>query len=264
MDAYKKMVWGSVIIAIVLIIPLIIYFFFIKHDPPPSSPLPLPSNSETQSSVPPVKEIIKKEEPLEPLTLNIELNNSDETLRELLRNCSSHPGFLRWLKNSDIIRRFVAVAENIASGTSPAPHLGFLLPSGKFKVFKRGENFYIDPAGYKRYDSTASVLASLDSRKLVEIYRQIKPLMEEAYKELGYPEKEFGETLLQVFSVLLNTHVPEGDILLEEKVMVYAFEDPGLEHLSAAQKHLIRMGPKNADKIKAKLREILKEIRGKR
>ncbi len=263
MDAYKKLIWGSVIIAIVLIIPLFVYFFFIKHDAPPPSPPPLPSNSETRSSVPPVKEILKKEEPLEPLTLNIELNDSDETLRELLRNCSSFPGFSGWLKNSDITRRFVAVADNIAGGTSPSPHLEFLLPSGKFKVFKRGENIFLDPAGYKRYDSTASILASLDSRKLVEIYRQVKPLMEEAYKELGYPGKEFGETLLQAFSVLLNTPVPGGDILLEEKVMVYAFEDPGLEHLSAAQKHLVRMGPKNAEKIKAKLREILKEIRGR-
>lgn len=263
MDAYKKMIWGSVIIAIVLIIPLFVYFSFIKHDAPSPSPPPLPSSSETRSSVPPVKEILKKEEPLEPLTLNIELNNSDETLRELLRNCSSHPGFSGWLKNSDIIRRFVAVADNIAGGASPAPHLEFLLPSGKFKVFKRGENIFIDPAGYKRYNSTVAILASLDSRKLVEIYRQVKPLMEDAYKELGYPERKFGETLLQAFSVLLNTPVPGGDILLEEKVMVYAFEDPGLEHLSAAQKHLVRMGPKNAEKIKTKLREILKEIRGK-
>jgi hypothetical protein len=263
MDAYKKLIWASIIIVIVLIIPMFVYFFFIKNDAPPYSPPPLPSKSETQSSVPPVKEIIKKEEPLETLTLNIELNNSDETLREWLRNCSSHPGFLEWLKNSDMIRRFVAVVENIATGASPAPHLEFLLPSGKFKVFKRSENIFIDPASYKRYNSTAAILASLDSRKLVKIYRQVKPLMEEAYKELGYPEKEFGETLLQAFSVLLNTPIPGGDILLEEKVMVYAFEDPGLEHLSAAQKHLIRMGPNNAEKIKAKLREILKEIRGK-
>jgi hypothetical protein len=105
-------------------------------------------------------------------------------------------------------------------------------------------------------------VSSLDSQKLVEIYRQIKPLMEEAYKELGYPEKEFGESLLQAFAVLLNTPVPKGDILLEEQVTTYAFSDPGLENLSAAQKHLVRMGPENARKIKAKLREILKEIRG--
>jgi len=261
MDAYKKMVWGSIIVAIVLIIPLIIYFFFLKDDTPPPSHPPLVSTSETRSTVPPAKEIIKKEEPLEPLILHIELSNSDETLRELLPTCSSHPGFSEWLKNSNIIRRFVGVVDNIASGVSPAPHLEFLLPSGSFKVMKKGDNTYIDPDSYKRYNSVAAILASLDSQKLVEIYRQIKPLMEEAYKELGYPEKEFGETLLQAFSVLLNTPVPGGDILLEEKVMVYAFEDPGLENLSAAQKHLIRMGPENARKIKAKLREVLEQIR---
>ncbi len=263
MEAYKKMIWGSVIVAIVFIIPLIIYFFFLKHDVPAPSHPPLASTSETRSSVPPAKEIIKKEEPFEPLIINIELNNSDETLRELLPTCSSHPGFSEWLKNSNIIRRFVAVVDNIASGVSPAPHLEFLLPSEKFKVIKRGDNTYIDPASYKRYNSIAAILASLDTHKLVEIYRQIKPLMEEAYKELGYPEKKFGEALLQALAILLNTPVPVGDILLEEKVTTYAFKDPGLEHLSAAQKHLIRMGPENARKLKAKLREILKEIRSK-
>jgi len=262
MEAYKKVMWGSIIAAIVLMIPLIIYFFFLKHDAPAPSHPPLASTSETRSSESPAKKIIKKEEPLEPLILSIELSNSDGTLREVLPSCSSHPGFSGWLKNSNIIRRFVAVADNVANGISPAPHLGFLLPPEKFKVIKRGDNTYIDPASYKRYNSAAAILSSLDSQKLVEIYRQIKPLMEEAYKELGYPEKEFGESLLQAFAVLLNTPVSKGDVLLEEKVTTYAFSDPGLENLSAAQKHLVRMGPENARKIKAKLREILKEIRG--
>jgi len=40
----------------------------------------------------------------------------------------------------------------------------------------------------------------------------------------------------------------------------YQFADPGLESLSAGQKVLIRMGPDNAQVIKAKLRDIRRAV----
>jgi hypothetical protein len=43
--------------------------------------------------------------------------------------------------------------------------------------------------------------------------------------------------------------------LVQEKVM-YEFADPRLEALPVGQKMLIRMGPENAKKVKARLREI--------
>jgi len=36
----------------------------------------------------------------------------------------------------------------------------------------------------------------------------------------------------------------------------YAYADEGLESLNGAQKHLLRMGPRNARLVKDKLREI--------
>lgn len=264
METYKKIIWGSFVV-ILIIIPIIIYFFFIKNKTP-SPPSPLPITSDSESCTPPslLKKITEKKEIPESAPLNIDLNNSDGMLQKLLKDYSSHKGFKKWLKNKDIIRRFVAVVDNISRGETPAPHLEFLLPPAKFMVIKRGDNLYLDPTSYKRYNSTAEILVSLDSQKLVELYRELEPLTEEAYKELGYPEKIFNETLFQAFSVLLNTPVYEGDILLEEKVITYAFKDRGLENLSAAQKHLLRMGPRNTKKIKAKLREIISDIRKKR
>ncbi len=40
------------------------------------------------------------------------------------------------------------------------------------------------------------------------------------------------------------------------KVKTYRYVDPKLEALSPAQKQLLRMGPENAQKIQAKLREL--------
>jgi hypothetical protein len=50
--------------------------------------------------------------------------------------------------------------------------------------------------------------------------------------------------------------VIEGDIPLRQKVISYAYVDEKLESLSPAQKHLLRMGPRNVRIIQAKLREI--------
>jgi hypothetical protein len=41
---------------------------------------------------------------------------------------------------------------------------------------------------------------------------------------------------------------------------MYEFDDPELEDLSAGQKLLVRMGPENAAVLKAKLREIRREL----
>lgn len=263
METYKKVMWGSVILAIIAVIALIVYFFFIKKEGVPlSTPPPaLSSETETRETASPKEEVADIKESDSPLFRDIKLNESDEPLREVLADCSPRRDFKGWLKNKDLIRRFVAVVDNVAGGESPAPHLAFLVPRGKFKIMEAGDNIYIDPASYRRYDSAADAFVSLDTQKLVEVFRQVKPLADDAYKELGYPGKNFTDTLFQAFSVLLNTPVPEGDVLLVEKVTSYAFSDPGLENLSAPQKHLLRMGPKNMKKIHEKLKEILEAIR---
>jgi hypothetical protein len=263
METYKKVIWGCVILAVVLVGALIVYFFFIKTDVPDTPPPALVSNTEENIAAP-VSEVKKetgKKDNTDPLFLDIKLNASDGTLRELLKECSPRREFANWLINDEIIRKFVAVVDNIAGGISPASHLEFLAPSGAFKTITKGYNIYIDPNSYKRYNSIARVIESLDAKQLVKIYKEIKPLVNEAYKELGYPDKNFQDTLFQAFSVLLNTPVPKDDVLLVEKVTSFAFSDPGLENLSAAQKHLIRMGRVNAGKIQAKIKEILEEIR---
>jgi hypothetical protein len=47
--------------------------------------------------------------------------------------------------------------------------------------------------------------------------------------------------------------------LVRPKVL-YEFEDPALEDLSAGRKIMLRIGPENASAMKAKLREIRREL----
>ncbi len=57
---------------------------------------------------------------------------------------------------------------------------------------------------------------------------------------------------------ILDTPIVEREVLLKEegKGLNYVFIDEGLEDMSEVQKHLLRMGPKNTQKIQQKVREI--------
>jgi hypothetical protein len=269
MEAYKKIIWGSTVVIVFLIIPLVIYFFFIKpaqvHSPRPLAPVSETAAADSKSAgdSSPQKAAAGEEElALTPFAADVSLNDSDSPVRELLGDCSSHPDFPRWLGSENIIRRCVAVVDNIAEGNSPAVHLRFLEPSlaKKFAVIRRKGKIIVDPESYRRYDVVTSVLFSIRSETLAAHYRQLRPLLEEAYRELGKPGQTFQETLEQALDLLLETPIPQGDVLLEEKVTTYAFADPRLEGLTPAQKHLLRMGPANIRIIREKLTEIKEKL----
>jgi hypothetical protein len=83
--------------------------------------------------------------------------------------------------------------------------------------------------------------------------------MQEAYKDLGYPDTDFDTTLIRAIVEMLQVPVVK-DILLEKKVVSYAMVDPELEGLSQAQKHLLRMGPENILRIQSKLRDLAQAL----
>jgi hypothetical protein len=259
METYKKMIWGSTVVIALLIIPLVIYFFFTKpaqvHSPRPLTPVSETAAADSKSAG-------ETESALTPFAADVSLNDSDSPVRELLGDCSSHPDFPRWLGSENLIRRCVAIVDNIAEGNSPAVHLRFLAPplSKKFAVIRRQGKIIVDPGSYRRYDAVTSTLFSIRSETLAAHYRQLRPLLEEAYRELGKPGQTFQETLEQALDVLLKTPTPGGDVLLEEKVTTYAFADSRLEGLNPAQKHLLRMGPANIRIIREKLREIKEKL----
>ncbi|MBP1768474.1 MAG: hypothetical protein H6P98_2589 [Candidatus Aminicenantes bacterium] len=239
-----------------LVVPLILilagavyYFLFFKRsdkgrergETPPAVSLekdiPLPAGEAT--SRPPV-----------------ELDKSDDLVRQLAKEISSHPRIAQWLQSKDLIRRFVAAVDNIANGLSPRAHIDFFSPPGEFVAVKKGDVFVADPEGYSRYNTVADVFVSLDSQQCVSLFRGLKPLCQEAYRDLGYPDQDFEQTILRAAIELLETPVIEGDIVLEKAVLNSIMLDPELEGLSDAQKHLLRMGPENVGAIQAKLREM--------
>lgn len=258
MQRYKKVVFIIIVLSIFIGVCFLYFLFDRKPKRPPSLPKiiteePKKVIEELPSQVP-LKKPFRKEEPGPELVLD--LDSSDDILKKLAKKLSLHPKWVIWLNNKNLIQRFTATIDNIAHGLSPSPHLSFLAPKEKFQVIKKNGLPYINPASYKRYNPIADVFASLDVEGCLMLYQRLKPLFQEAYKDLGYPKQDFDLALFKAIIELLKTPIVEGEILLKKKVITYQMVNSKLEQLSPAQKHLIRMGPKNTIKIQTKLREI--------
>ena len=250
MEEQKKVIIAGIIFVLLIAAAAIIYYFFFYSKPQVSEET-IPIGQEQ-----PVAEekIQPEEEKVEPL--NVSLDESDDLVRKLAGELSSHPKLAMWLVSDELIRKFVAAVDNIANGQSPVPQIDFFKPDGDFKVIDEAGEYFIDPESYKRYDLVAEVFASLDPKGCVTLYKQLKPAIQDAYRDLGYPETEFDGTLKKAIMELLKVPVVKNDIQLEKKVVTYTMVDTDLESLSSAQKHLLRMGPENVRVIQGQLRSM--------
>ncbi len=184
------------------------------------------------------------------------LDSSDVLVRGLGKGLSSRPRVAGWLDTDDLVRRFVLAVANVAKGTNPTSRLGFMAPKGAFAVRSTDGRTVIDSASYHRYDALTDAFISLDTDGVARLYHRIEPLCDRAYRELGLSGGTFEDALSSAFGRLLAVQVPGGPIEVTPAGALYAFEDSALEALSPAAKHLLRMGPANADRVQAKLREL--------
>jgi len=191
----------------------------------------------------------------EPVTLP-PLDASDALVRTLVQALSESPAVMAWLPTNGHIRNFTVVVANIADGVTPAKHLSVLRPSGRFLIVNAGGGIYTNPRDYRRYAAIADAVASVDPAGAARLYATLKPRIEEAHRELGSADASFDTTLERAIVALLKTPILESPIPLKPKGIGYAYVDERLESLTAAQKQLLRMGPRNVGTIRRGLRGI--------
>jgi len=218
---------------------------------PPAPPVPpVAGGPPSPTTLATLATQVPSEPPLPPLA------ESDPAVRDLARTISPRPDVEEWLSATGLVQRLVAVVDDVAEGVTPRPLLLPIAPSGPFVTVTRGDRVYVDPESYARYDEVAAAFASLDPDACAEVYRRLAPLIDEAYRDLGRPERRFADALARAIARLLATPVVDGEVELRPLVTTHAFADRDLEKLSAAQKQLLRMGPQNVRAIQAHLREI--------
>ena len=219
-----------------------------EPEPAPAPDIPEPEPEPEPEPAP--------EEPPEPTEPPITLETSDEPVREDLSQAGTSDLLDATLANSDLIQRGTGVVDGLSRGLVLQKILPVPAPTGKFTTVEIGEQTFIDPASYDRYDGHAQAIAELDTDKLVGSFHTYRPLLEEAYATLGYKQEDFDNALIRSLDRIIATPEIEGDIEVKQKEAIYVFVDPELEQLSPLQKQLLRMGPENLALVKAQARAL--------
>ena len=188
------------------------------------------------------------------------LNESDETVRESLATPLGKRALADIVITKDIARNIVATIDNLPRKKVAERLLPVKPPSGQLVTSGEGEIVTLSTANYARYARYVDLAQAVDTKQLVALYVHLYPLFQQAYQELGYPKKYFNDRLVQVLDHMLASPAIKDPIALVRPKVLYEFEDPELEDLSAGQKIMIRIGPENAAAMKAKLREIRQEL----
>ncbi len=222
---------------------------FLWRPSPPTQPAAAPARSAAADTLPALGG-----KP-EPIALPA-LDGSDTLVRTLVQKISESPAVMAWLPTAGLVRNFTVVVTNIAEGATPAKQLQVLKPTGPFRVVQRGNTTTVDPRSYDRYRPIADAVASIDPAAAATLYATLKPLIEQAHRDLGVQNVSFDRTLQRAIVALLDTPVVDDPPPLRPKGIGYAYADDRLENLSAAQRQLLRMGPRNTRVIQARLREI--------
>jgi hypothetical protein len=193
--------------------------------------------------------------------------------REVPGAVSEFVGRSAFVQTEEFAHRVAATVDNLARAHAAPLKWPVSTTPGRFTVQAAadGEGQVISPANAQRYAPFVAFVTSLDSAGAVQLYARMYPLLQQSYRELGYPGQSFHNRLIAVIDNLLAAPEPTGPVhvrLTEVKGPVastrpwvrYEFEDSRLEQLTAGQKMLVRMGPENERKLKTKLREIRSEL----
>jgi hypothetical protein len=164
------------------------------------------------------------------------------------------------LVQQDLARQFVVFVDNLAQGELTRKVSPLKGPEKNFSVSEITNKVYLNPEGFHRYDAYVDSIAKMDEQTLMVTYKQMTPMLEEAFTELGYSNAKFNDRMLQAIKILLAAPIIEDPIELSSISVNYQFVDPNLEALPSAQKLLIRMGPENTRKLKVALRKLENQL----
>jgi hypothetical protein len=256
--------WPAAVLAIVMIAGLIGYHYYYllqrqaQHAPATMPPAPAVTTPKPQPSPEPaIRRPVPAPKAEAPLPT---LEHSDAMARDSIVALIGRKSFEEKVVPNELIRHIVATVDNLPRPTAARRKMPLDAVPGAFVTADRGDETLIDAANFARYTPFVRVIESVDARALVFSYVRAYPLFQRAYEELGYPGKHFNDRLMQTLDDLLQAPEVEAPIRLVRPRILYQFADPDLEARSAGQKILIRMGAENAAQVKAKLREIRREI----
>lgn len=252
------------------------YLFNLQQDTVPEAPAPPPVAVEQPAPPPVVEEetaepdftspIVDEEPAIEAPALP-PLAESDPVAVETLSSLVGSEPVRQYVVSEAVIPRLVATLDALGGKQVPAAIKAVEGPAGTFQATANDDpasvirnaagdpipQYVVDPVNYRRYTPYVEMLEAADTGALVASYRDHRPLFEEAFRQLGYPEGDFDQRLRALIDELLATPDVSGTVRLIKPEAYYLYADEELESLTAGQKILLRMGPDNAARVKARL-----------
>jgi len=218
--------------------------------PPPPPPAPVVADIEEPAPPPPPPppEVVR-----EPLP---RLEESDDAVRDAVGDIPLGTTGQQYLIPGNIIERSASLIYLMAQGDVPYKLLPVSRPKAAFPISDDGTQVVTDPAGFERYDAMTQWLQGLDLKALLSSLEWFIPLFREAWSYYGEDPAAFDMAVVTMLDLVIAT--PDMDLSearLIRREAVWIFEDPAIEGLSPIQKQVLRMGPANAEIVKAKAAE---------
>ena len=192
------------------------------------------------------------------------LDDSDGYIKNALLDLRGKKSALSSLILDGFARRFVATVNNLATDNASSQSWPVKRTGGQFEVDAPSGSGVISPTNAARYRSFVDFVAGVDSRRAVDLYVRLYPLFQRAYEDLGFPGKYFNDRVIEVIDNLLATPDVAGPIKVKVITAgggsLYVYDDPTLESATVGQKILLRVGPDNARRLKAKLTDVRQRL----
>lgn len=257
-ESSSKLPW---IIGVLGVVAVVGTGWYLQRTPEPVRPVPRPVVTQPEPTpepagpqypVAPLQQALS-DQPQDPLP---DLFNSDAFARDALSALLANPQLAEWLVSEHLIARFVAFVDALPN-RKIGMNLWPLKPAtGKFFAQSEGTTVVISAANNARYDAYVQAFTGMDTQAAVNLYTRIYPLLQQAYRELGYSDRYFNDRMIAVIDHLLAAPEPTPPIVVVLTDKGYVYADEALEAASSGEKFMMRIGTAHETAVKAKLREL--------
>ncbi len=244
-----------------------VFYYFWRQNASQAPPVtaPVPQASAAAEATPAIRHPIEQAQgaasdtdskPLPALMV------SDTTMQNLLADLFGPASLGKVFYQDAIIHRFVTTIDNLPRKSVPSRNMPVKPIPGPLVASAKNDNAAISAENAARYTPYVQVAEAIDARNMVAAYVHFYPLMQQDYRDLGYPKGYFNDRLIEAIDDLLAAPEVTDPLQVVQPKILYQYADPELEARSAGQKIMIRMGSENAGKVKVKLREIRAALTG--
>ena len=153
-----------------------------------------------------------------------------------------------WRAREGLVRLAAVLLDYAARGQVPRRSLSFITV-GQFEAREEGEQMFIHPRAYARYDAVVGTALALPAEDAATLFMLLEPLLAEAVRELDASAPAPSILLQRAVDHVLATPVHTEPVAVTRPGVYYQFADPTLEALAPLQKQLLRTGPANVEKV---------------